>query len=370
MTSSNIAALQKCVSNTLDGSAIGENLIAGVIGDAPSHYSKSPRLWNAAFRHLAMNATYLPFDVDDAQVGNLLAALKDSDGFLGINVTVPHKLRVMDYLDELDPGAEKIGAVNTIVRSADGRLIGYNTDGEGFIESILTRQPDRTQSFTPSLKGMNVLLLGAGGSARAVAFHLADLLNGGELIICNRTLEHASSLAAEVQKTGGHAVAIGESKLTAHAPKAGLIVNCTIKGQGGVRKLPNGAAVMLERYSSLAPAHPSQFPEAVSTETNADAKRRAAAAQDIDANNLASMALARCIPSETRFYDLIYHPEETVFLRHGRLTGHPTMNGKSMIINQAVIAFCKRICNAELQARGIDTPETRKQILEVMYQAW
>ena len=90
----------------------------------------------------------------------------------------------------------------------------------------------------------------------------------------------------------------------------------------------------------------------------------------IDANNLSSMALARCIPSETRFYDLIYHPEETVFVRHGRLTGHPTMNGKSIIINQAVIAFCKRICNAELQARGIDTPETRKQILEVMYQAW
>jgi len=370
MTSSNIAALQKCVSNTLGGSAIGENLIVGVIGDAPSHYSKSPRLWNAAFRHLAMNATYLPFDVDDAQVGNLLAALKVSNGFLGVNVTVPHKLRVMDYLDELDPGAEKIGAVNTIVRTPDGRLIGYNTDGEGFIESILTRQPDRTQSFIPSLKGMNVLLLGAGGSARAVAFHLADLLDGGELIICNRTLEQARSLAAEVQKTGGHAVAIDEGKLTANAPKAGLIVNCTTKGQGGVRKVPNGAAIMLEPYSSLAPAHPAEFPQTFLPETDTDEKRRAAAAQDIDVNNLASMALARCIPSETRFYDLIYHPEETIFLHHGRMTGHSTMNGKSMIINQAVIAFCKRICSAELQAAGIDTSETRKQILEVMYQAW
>jgi len=370
MTSSNIAAIQKCVSNTLDGSAIGENLIAGVIGDAPSHYSKSPRLWNAAFRHLAMNATYLPLDVADAQVGNLLAALKDSDGFLGVNVTVPHKLRVMDYLDELDPGAEKIGAVNTIVRSADGRIVGYNTDGEGFIESILTCQPDRAESFVSSLKGMNVLLLGAGGSARAVAVHVADLLHGGQLIICNRTSERASSLAAEVQKIGCHAVAIGESKLTAHAPKAGLIVNCTTKGQSGVRKLPNGAAIMLEPYSSLAPAHPAQFPKTFLPETDADAKRRAVAARDIDANNLCSMALARCIPSETRFYDLIYHPEETVFLRHGRLTGHPTMNGKSLIINQAVIAFCKRICNAELQARGVDTPETRKQILEVMYRVW
>jgi hypothetical protein len=67
---------------------------------------------------------------------------------------------------------------------------------------------------------------------------------------------------------------------------------------------------------------------------------------------------------------LIYFPEETVFLRHGRLTGHRTMNGRAMIINQAVIAFCKRICRAELQARGLDNPETHGQILEVMYRAW
>ena len=70
------------------------------------------------------------------------------------------------------------------------------------------------------------------------------------------------------------------------------------------------------------------------------------------------------------FYDLIYHPEETVFLAHGRLTDHPTMNGKAMIINQAVIAFCKLICSAELTTRGIDTPEAERQLLEVMYQAW
>lgn len=365
MTPSNIAAIQKCVSNTLDGSAIGDSLIAGVIGDAPSNYSKSPPLWNAAFRRLGMNATYLPFDVDDAQVANLLAALKDADGFLGVNVTVPHKLRVMDFLDELDPGARRIHAVNTIVRTPAGRLIGYNTDGEGFIESILTRQPDRAGTFVSSLKGMNVLLLGAGGSARAVAFHVADLLDDGELIICNRTLAHATSLAAEIQNVGRVAIAIGESKLTAHASKAGLIANCTTKGQGGVRRLPNGAEISLEPYSSLAPADPAQL-----LETDGQQKRRAEAAQDIDANNLASMALARSVPPKTRFYDLIYHPEETVFLRHGRLTGHPTMNGKSMIINQAVIAFCKRICNAELQARGIDTAETRQQILEIMYRAW
>jgi shikimate 5-dehydrogenase len=82
------------------------------------------------------------------------------------------------------------------------------------------------------------------------------------------------------------------------------------------------------------------------------------------------MNLAKSIPQAVPFYDLIYHPEETVFLRHGRMTGHPTMNGKTMIVNQAVIAFCERICRTQLQAKGIDTQETHRQILEIMYRAW
>lgn len=356
------AALQNCLSNALDDSVIGANLIAGVLGDAPSQYSKSPQLWNAAFQYLGIDAVYLPFDVADARVGDFLRALRDCDRLLGVNVTVPHKLRVMDYLDELDSGAVRIRAVNTIVRTPDGQLVGYNTDGEGFIDSLLTRQPGRTESFIPSLRGTTVLVLGAGGSARAVAFHTADHLHGGQLILCNRTVEHAASLAAEIRQIGRNALAIGEQELKAYAPKAGLIVNCTTKGQGGKRKLPDGRVVSLEPYSALAPAHPVRL-----SETSA---ANAAASQDIEANQAASIALARAIPPETRFYDLIYHPEETVFLRHGRLTGHPTMNGKSMIIHQAVIAFCDRICLAELQTRDIDPGKVRGKILEVMYRAW
>ncbi len=363
----NFAAIQKCIVNRLEDSALDEKSIAGVIGDAPSHYSRSPRLWNAAFDDLGIHAVYLPFDVDDAHVGNLLAALKDTARFIGVNVTVPYKVRVMDYIDELDAGAQRIQAVNTIVRSRSGRLIGYNTDGEGFIESILTRQPGRAESFLSSLKEMTVLLLGAGGSARAVAFQVSDLLEGGQLVICNRTLQHAMSLAADLQKTRCHPLGISEKELAAWAPKAGCIINCTTKGQSGVRKLPNGMAVTLEPYSALAPAHPPALAESISQEQNT--RLPATAAADIDANNSVSMALARSVPPETRFYDLIYHPEETIFLRQGRITGHPTMNGKGMIVNQATIAF-KLICNAELQARNIDNAQTHKQILEIMYRAW
>jgi len=365
-----IAAMGRLLSNRLDAAAIGEKSLAGVVGDAPSHYSKSPQLWNAAFRHLRMDAVYVPLDVAASDVGDLLATFKDCDSFLGANVTVPYKLRVMDLLDELDPGALRIQAVNTIVRTSEGKLIGYNTDGDGFIQSILQRQPDRTEHFIRSLNGMSVLLLGAGGSARAVAFHTADFIAGGKLLICNRTPQHAQSLAAEIQKSGCDATAITERDLSMWAPKAGLIVNSTTKGQGGVRRLANGMATLMEPYSALAPADPPVFMEADADQPDFLRQWFDAANTDIETNNHASMKLAQSITPHARFYDLIYHPEETVFLRHGRSTGHPTMNGKSMIINQAVIAFCKRICSAELQARNIDIPETYREILEVMYQAW
>jgi shikimate dehydrogenase len=365
-----IGTLQNCITNSLAAPAASTQCIAGIIGDAPSHYSKSPRLWNAAFQRFGIDAVYLPFDVTEARVAELLAVLKSSERFLGVNVTVPHKVRVMKFLDEIGPEAERIHAVNTIVRTRDGRLVGYNTDGAGFIESVLTRQPDRVQTFIPSLKGMDVLLLGAGGSARAVAFHVADLLDGGRLLICNRTIEHAASLADDLNRAGGNAEAIREANVSNYAPNVGLIVNSTTKGQGGLRSLSHDTVTLLEGYSSLAPANPPAFSESDSAKPDFQRKWLDAANADIQANNQSSLDLAKSIPPQVGFYDLIYHPEETVFLKHGRLTGHPTMNGKAMIVNQAVIAFCKHICRKALQEKRTDTAETRRELLEVMYQAW
>ena len=370
ISAKDIAAIGRCLSNRLETAVVGDRAFAGVIGDAPSRYSKSPQLWNAAFGHLRMRAVYLPFDVPDAGVGDLLSTLRKSEGFLGANVTVPHKVRVMEFLDTLDADARRIQAVNTIVKTPDGKLCGHNTDGEGFIDSILKRQPDRAESFMPSLHGTHVLLLGAGGSARAVAFHVADHQDDGKLLICNRTMEHAMALADDIQKTGHDALAISEEELPAWAPKVNLIVNSTTKGQGGFRRLPNGTAILLEPYSALAQAHPPLFLDSEIDKPEFEHTWLEAAGTDIEANNQASITLAQSVPLQTRFYDLIYHPEETVFLRHAKRTGHPTMNGKAMIINQAAIAFCRRICNAHLRTRGIDTPGTYKEILEVMYAAW
>ena len=351
---SDIKAIQNGIINRLDNNAVGDHRLAGVIGGGPSHYSKSPALWNAAFGYLGIHAIYLPFDVDGFHLRQLVFTFRHCARFMGANVTVPHKLPILKFLDEVDPEVECIGAVNTIVRTPAGRLIGYNTDGEGFLESVQAPQPGMLQTFVNSLHGMDVLLLGAGGSARAVAFQLSRQLAGGTLVISNRTLEHAVSLVAAIRKSGCKALAIGETEVSIWAPKVGLIINATSKGQGGS---------YMESYSALAPAHPAV--------TTGSGRGKAMPSQtDIEYNNALSIELATTIPKSVRFYDLIYFPEETVFLRHARLTGHPTMNGKSMIVNQAVIAFCRRICRADLQASDMDNPETSRKILEVMYHAW
>jgi shikimate dehydrogenase len=370
ISSEDLAAIGRCLSNRLDATFAAGQSFAGVIGDAPSQYSKSPRLWNAAFRRLGIDALYLPFDVDGTRLGDLIGALKRCADFLGANVTVPHKVRVMNFLDAIDPGARRIQAVNTIVREAGDRLVGYNTDGEGFIDSLQARRPGDAGIFLPSLREMNVLLLGAGGSARAVGFHVADQLAGGKLLICNRTGEKAVSLAEEIRKAGGDAMAIGEEELSSWAPRVGLIVNCTTKGQGGLRKLPGDKATLLEPYSALAPAHPPSFAAAEFDLPEFERKWLESAGRDIHANHQASLKLAAAIPPHTAFYDLIYHPEETVFLRHGQSTGHPVMNGKPMIVHQAALAFHRRICRAELRERKLDTPETHAQILRTMDEAW
>ena len=342
MSDDDLARIQSCILNRLDRSAIGGRPLVAVIGDSPSRYSKSPALWNAAVKALRMDAAYVALDVDGGRLTDLLAAVRESGRVLGLSVTVPHKLAVIRHLDALEEGARRTGAVNTITRAEDGRLSGANTDGAGFVQSLFTAQPGSPSPFIASLSGIDALVLGAGGSARAVAFALGEKIGDGRVYIANRTYEGAEALAAEVAGLYGNAAAIRADEIPEHARRAGLIVNCTTKGQGG------GA---LEPYSALAPARPE-------------------AREDIEANNRASLELARLVPKTTAFYDLVYHPEETVFLRHGRLTGHRTQNGRGMIVAQAVEAFFSHICRRELEKAGLHTEQTRKRLLEVMTDAW
>lgn len=365
-----LEAIQACLGNQLDTAAIGARRLAGVIGTAPSQYSKSPTLWNAAFHALGMDACYVPMDVEVRRVKGLFTAMRDSKRFLGINVTVPHKLAVMPYLDVIDPAAARMGAVNTIVRESDGRLSGYNTDSRGFIDSLLDPQPGAITGFVPTLEDRMVLLLGAGGSARAVAFGVAERLGKGQLILCNRTVRHAEDLAAEIRNLGSQVRAIDETLLPLWAVQADLIVNSTTKGQTGVQRLDNGMIQTMESFSSLARAASMAIPEGEYGRMDSADPAMRRFHEAVKANHDASLELAKKIPATTRFYDLIYQPEETILLNHARRTGHATMNGKRMIVCQAVLAFCDHICKTLLLESGRTDSQTRAQITQSMHQSW
>ena len=367
---SEITALQACVRNRLDPAVLGAKKIVGVIGDAPSLYSKSPALWNAVFQALELDVIYAPLDVDENQLAHLLQVIRASPRFLGANVTVPYKIRIISHLDDLEEKTSRINAVNTVVRNAKGKLIGYNTDLQGFLASLLETLPGQKRPFLPSLAGLDVLLIGAGGAARAVAFALAEALGTGKLIICNRTRATADSLARDLQQTMGNVIAIGDDDIRVWAPRVGLIVNCSVKGQEGWRNTTDNYITLLEPYSALAPANPSAVPETDSGTPELYCKWLKASLADIESNNRASLGLALEIPSHVVFCDLIYAPPETVFLRHGRYSGHRTLNGKNMIIAQAAEAFFHRIGRPTLERSGRYTPETYQRVLDVMFAAW
>ena len=127
---------------------------------------------------------------------------------------------------------------------------------------------------------------------------------------------------------------------------------------------------MLEPYSALAPANPATFPGSDDADPELQRNWLSASLADIKANNEASIRLAVSIPLHVKFCDLIYFPVETVFLRHGRLSGHQTLNGKGMNVAQAADAFFNKVCKQYLQARKMHNSKAYQRVVEIMSAAW
>jgi shikimate dehydrogenase len=188
-----------------------------IIGD-PVHHSLSPGMQNAAFSALGLNCTYIAFRVPAPELQESIASLR-AINVAGFNVTIPHKVAVMQYLDELDVTTKKAGAVNT-VNNIEGMFRGYNTDIAGFIEPLRRRKADF---------GTTVLLLGAGGAARAIVAALSEE-KVEKLVIANRDLKKAEELAQRGQELGLKCETIPLEKAQDVAPDAGIIVNATSIG--------------------------------------------------------------------------------------------------------------------------------------------
>ncbi|OGW39164.1 MAG: shikimate dehydrogenase [Nitrospirae bacterium RBG_13_39_12] len=165
----------------------GKTKITGLYG-YPVEHTLSPAMHNSAFKSLGLNYCYIPFTVHPDLLEDAVKAIRALN-LCGVNVTVPHKVKVINLLDEIDEEASFIGAVNTIVNTG-GRLKGYNTDGRGFIQSLLENKI--------LFEGKNILIIGAGGASRAISYYLIQ--KAKKIFLYNRSKEKAETLIQDLKK--------------------------------------------------------------------------------------------------------------------------------------------------------------------------
>ena len=252
----------------------------GIIGH-PIGHSISPVFQQAALDAIGFDGTYEPWDVAPEGVAEFVDGLR-APGTLGINVTVPHKEAVIPFLDEVDDWASTAGAVNTIV-NREGRLTGHNTDGIGFLRALR-----EGAGFEP--RGRDVLVLGAGGSARAVVYALARA-GAAQLFVANRTVERAERLVALAIDSGSASESLQLSEAASVAGEVSLIVNCTSMG------MVHGP------------------------------------------DETGSPLSASDIPSSVLVNDLVYNPLETPLLREASRAGASTLGGIQMLVYQGAASF-------------------------------
>ena len=247
----------------------------------PLSHSISPAFQQAALDSLSIEASYTARPTTPEGLASEVDKLR-ADDHLGANVTIPHKELIRQYLDGLDPWAETVGAVNTIVKK-DGRLVGHNTDGYGFLRSLEERG-----GFSP--QGKSVLLLGAGGAARAAVFALAQR-GAGTVLIANRTVERGAALASDVRGRSLDAESIPLAKAREAARRVDLIVNATSMG---MEPGPNAGLSPLE-------------------------------SQDIN--------------PQAVVYDMVYTPQQTPLMKAARQAGSKVLGGLWMLVYQGAAAF-------------------------------
>jgi shikimate dehydrogenase len=248
--------------------------VACVIGD-PVRHSRSPAIHNAAFEALGLDWTFVAFEVGPGDAGAAVQAMRTL-GLGGMSVTMPHKSDVLGALDDLSPQARRLGAVNCIAWDGPERLVGHNTDGDGFLASLAAEGV--------AVQGRRCVVLGAGGAARSVVLALAGA-GASEVLVCARR-SAAADAAAELAGPAG--ATIEPERVPAALGDAHLLVNATPLGMSERDPLP----VVPDSL------HPGLF-----------------------------------------VAELIYHPSRTALLAAAESAGAAGANGLGMLVQQAAAAF-------------------------------
>ncbi|MBT0663030.1 shikimate dehydrogenase [Geobacter pelophilus] len=261
--------------------------LCAVIGNPVAH-SLSPAIHNAAFNELGLDFVYVAFRVE--ALGKALDGMRSLQNFRGMSVTIPHKIEAMKFVDEIAEVDRAIGSINTIINE-NGKLVGLGTDGPGALKSLV--------DAGVKLAGKNILMLGAGGAARAIAFTLAQKAHPGKIVLLDVNETLLNGLVSDL-KTGTETMiasgALNATVLQQAMPEADVIINCTPIGMHpheGVSLVP----VELYRAGQVV-------------------------------------------------FDVVYTPLETKLLADARSRGLVTVSGVEMFINQAVMQF-ERFTGAE-----------------------
>lgn len=253
--------------------------LCAVIGN-PVEHSLSPLMHNAAFEAAGLNYVYVAFRVED--VAGCLAGMRALPSFRGMSVTIPHKMAVMDHLDEIEPMARHVGCVNTIVNER-GRLIGLTTDGPGALKAFA--------DAGTSLDGKRVLFIGSGGGVRAVAFAVAGLTEAAQITVLGRTPSRVAAIVNDL--------------------KAKMRAN--VKGGNLVEDLPNAMAA----HDVVLQGTPiGMHPDVVETPVPKNLFR-----------------------PEQVVFDMVYRPYKTRLIEEAEAAGCKTVLGVEMLVNQAVLQF-------------------------------
>lgn len=251
----------------------------GLLGWPLSH-SLSPAMHNAAFCVTGLDYVYLPLATPPEMLSQAIAGIR-ALGFVGVNVTIPHKVAVMDYLDEIDNSAKLVGAVNTIVVK-EGRLIGYNTDAGGYISSL--------KSAGVAANGKHAIILGAGGAARAVAAGFISN-SAASVTIASRAKSKADNIARLLPVTTlVRGIAWDSRDFAGALSKADIIVNTTPVGM---------------------------YP---------------------DVTSQPSIPWELLLPSAV-ISDLVYNPLVTSFMTEAKRRNHTVVGGEGMLVEQGALAF-------------------------------
>lgn len=273
----------------------------GVFGDPVAH-SLSPEMQNAALRACEIKAQYGRFHIRPNELRSALRFLRNLD-FVGVNLTVPHKVAGFTQVDETDEFSSRAGAVNTI-RLLDGKLIGSNTDGEGFLQAVRSE-------FSVDLRDLRVLIIGAGGgTGRAIAWQCA-LENCERLVLINRTFEKASALAEKLRPYFAGPRVLGPTARLDTAPLEESAIRTQL------------ADIDLIVNASPLGMNPS------------------------DATPLPGRLMA----PHQMIFDCVYGPSKTALLRAAEQAGARTANGLSMLLYQGALSFSTWFnCEAPIEA--------------------